>query len=188
MYEFNFTHFLAMGQNDITNGVYSTDDVLYSIKNGMTDNLKIFRFRISNRSFVENVKFFSKKNLINYNNGTFSWGIEGNFYNKVGKSNSKLTNLLRNYYFKEGKYYKYFIQISQFVWIFLLCFTPFIYKHKNSKIELVIMLSITGITLFLLLFEARARYLYCYSPVFVLCGILGFNNIKTYIRKRWRIK
>lgn len=188
VYEFNFTHFLAMGQNDITNGVYSTDDVLYSIKNGMTDNLKIFRFRISNRSFVENVKFFSKKNLINYNNGTFSWGIEGNFYNKVGKSNSKLTNLLRNYYFKEGKYYKYFIQISQFVWIFLLCFTPFIYKNKNSKIELVIMLSITGITLFLLLFEARTRYLYCYSPVFVLCGILGFNNIKTYIRKRWRIK
>lgn len=35
------------------------------------------------------------------------------------------------------------------------------------------MLSIIGLTIFELLFEARARYLFTYAPVYIILGTLG---------------
>ena len=38
---------------------------------------------------------------------------------------------------------------------------------------LVMMLSVIGLTAFELIFEARARYLFTYAPVYILLGIGG---------------
>ena len=45
------------------------------------------------------------------------------------------------------------------------------------------MIAIIGITLFLAIFEARSRYLYCYSPLFIATAIIGINNLKKRIIK-----
>ncbi len=42
------------------------------------------------------------------------------------------------------------------------------------------MLAIIGISLFLTIFEARARYLYCYSPIFIVAAAKGLFNIKDF--------
>ena len=42
-----------------------------------------------------------------------------------------------------------------------------------ASLLLVMMLSVIGLTMFELIFEARARYLFTYAPVYILLGIGG---------------
>jgi len=48
-------------------------------------------------------------------------------------------------------------------------------EYIDSKIA-ILMLSILGLTAFELLFEARARYLYIYAPVYISLSMLGLKN------------
>lgn len=44
------------------------------------------------------------------------------------------------------------------------------------------MLSLVGLTLFELIFEARARYLYCYVPLYLLFGSWGLEQFYQFMR------
>jgi len=47
------------------------------------------------------------------------------------------------------------------------------------------MLALIGLTIFELLFEARARYLYCYVPLYILLASVGADSArKRIISKR----
>lgn len=39
------------------------------------------------------------------------------------------------------------------------------------------MLSLIGVTLFVLIFEARARYLFIYAPFYVIAAVSGFYKL-----------
>ena len=113
--------------------------------------------------------------LTNYNDGTFAWGREGSFYYIVpDNSKIKLSHTLKNVYYNDGKYYKYFSTIEQVLWVLMLgtgwyvSIKEFIEKRNINYGVSVMELSIIGITLFELLFEARARYIYLYVPIFAL--------------------
>ena len=70
----------------------------------------------------------------------------------------------------------------QTIWltiIILIVITSIFAKIDNKKS--VIFLSIIGLTLFTLLFEARARYLYLYSTYYIILAVIGveiINKIK----------
>lgn len=183
--EFNLTHYLAMGENDYTNGIYSKDDVDDSLKHGMKINIPKFKQRITSRSLLGQIKFFSKKTLINYNESAFAWGGEGNFYCKTDESRGKIQPIIRNIYYESGKYYDIFISFLHWIWLFTIFFMPYIVKRNNKDSEMLIILSIVGINLFLTIFECRSRYLYCYSPVYVVCSVIGIYNLKTKIHMKF---
>ena len=67
------------------------------------------------------------------------------------------------------------------VWllILLLCFCAGLGRvnDDNQKIYSVIFLAIIGLTAFELLFEARARYLYTYVPVYCILAGIGAKKI-----------
>jgi ABC-type Na+ efflux pump permease subunit len=42
---------------------------------------------------------------------------------------------------------------------------------------MILIAAILGLTIFELLFEARARYLYCYAPVYAILGVLGLRQL-----------
>ena len=65
----------------------------------------------------------------------------------------------------------------QSVWILILFFNIFSLKNIRNYKLLVIPLSIIGITIFLLLFESRARYLLLYAPFYIILFVIGMNNI-----------
>jgi hypothetical protein len=186
VYEFNLKHYLAMGQNNDTCGVYSQSDVNNSIKNGMDANIDIFIDRITNRTPLEQLIFFSKKTLINFNSGSFFWGGEGGFYINIPESKSKLQDFIRSIVYSNQDNNKYLLQVEQYIWLFVLIMCPFIIRKSNNKNELVIMLSLIGITLFLTIFEARTRYFFLYSPVFVTCAMLGIKHIKELMDKKFK--
>lgn len=47
---------------------------------------------------------------------------------------------------------------------------------KDSRVS-ILMLTIVGLTVFELIFEARARYLFGYAPVYIILAVMGLNNI-----------
>ena len=62
-----------------------------------------------------------------------------------------------------------------------LVFVPFFKRddlpNKDDYTIEVMTLSIIGLSLFELLFEARARYLFCYAPLYVMLAGWGIRNM-----------
>lgn len=180
----NFVHYLAMGQNDQTLGTYSEEDNTFTGIYGTKGNIEKFWKRLSGRSLPEQLEFFSKKTLVNFNDGSFSWGIEGGFFNEIPDRTNSFSKILGSFYYATGENYRIFLQFEQIVWVAVLAGCIFIFSKNNSKSEQVVMLSILGITFFLTIFESRTRYLYCYSPIFIACAILGWYKLYTRIKSR----
>lgn len=179
----SFIHYLAMGQNDETLGSYSQQDVDDTINLGVRYDLSKFKTRVVGRSLIKTLDFYYKKTLLNFNDGSFCWGLDGTFFYKKVKAPNSFAKFLRQIYYNDGKYFNIFIQIQNILWLIVLLFAPFIIKNKNNKQELVIMLSIIGLVLFLTIFEPRTRYMYCYSEIYVIAAILGLYNLKDLIIK-----
>ena len=125
------THYLMMGLNSETEGVYSSDDVNYSINIGdkkarQEANIKIIRERLEKMGFNGFAKLVIKKNLSNYNDGTFTWAREGGFYKTVYPSDSRVKTALRNFYFDETRGFSVFsanyLVFHTFVYLFF-CFS-----------------------------------------------------------------
>ena len=90
---------------------------------------------------------------------------------------AKIRKKLLDYY--NGKHVRLFYTIKQFYWIGLLFFCCWSYKRRDSISYLK--LAIIGLTIFELLFEARARYLITYVPIYIIIAIQGLDIILNYI-------
>ena len=182
-YELSFYHYLMMGINERTVGAYNGEDVKNSITKSSYEeriqyNKQVFLERLKSMSVSDIINFYTTKMLVNYNDGTFAWGKEGGFYKEINYNNDWLAKILKSYYYNYGKRSTIFTNIMQFIWIFILVFDLICAILKKFDRNLAVaFLSLIGLTLFLLLFEARARYLYLYSSFYILIAVLGIEVI-----------
>lgn len=187
---FSMTHFFMMGMNTTRMGIYSSEDVAFSknfetYQERVSANIEESISRIQSMGIFGFIKQMVRKTLINCNDGTFAWGIEGGFYKTVlAEKNNTVSPFIRNIYYNSGKYYKYYSNFVHIVWITIVFFMLFSSVSKNNKTTSVIMLAIIGDIIFQLLFEARARYLYVYAPIFIVLAMNGMDFIyKKYLLK-----
>ena len=190
------THYFMMGLNKKMNGVYLRDDVVLSIscktkKERTKVNMEVALDRIKKMGPKGYFKFLSKKMLTNYDDGTFAWGIEGGFYSKVSElPNKSVAPALRSFYYNDGKYHIIYSTIVQGIWILIVvgcCIQMVIAlfkKNSENKVYRVMSLALVGITIFELLFEARARYLYIYVPIYILVFGYFLQSAKNILKKR----
>lgn len=171
-----FIHYLAMGQNGENYGQFLTIDSQEFIY-GPKFELQKFYDRFTNRSLLDQIDFFTRKLLVNYDDGTFAWSGEGEFYKEIPERNNPISNILTNFYYSKGDNNRIFIQIEQIIWIFVLFGCLFSFRKKSPPEETVLKLSLIGIFIFVMIFEARARYLFCFAPMFIVCSILGYHNL-----------
>lgn len=185
--KFGYQHFLMMGANSYNNGVYYDQDVIFSAnqpdnKTRNKENFKVYIKRVEEYGFPGYFEFLSKKLLTVYNDGSFAWMREGYFLIGLKPETTKISKGLREIYY--GESYLLYSTILQFVWIntiFLIFFNSVIMMFKKQKIDytyLVITLTIIGLTIFELLFEVRARYLYTNVPIFIMLMMYSINNIQ----------
>lgn len=185
-YNFSMYHFLMMGSNEKTNGSFYDKDVINSLKQKnynerVNYNLKVFMKRIKSRSFSDHINFYQKKLLLTYNDGTLAWGNEGDFFNKI---ENKKTNIFKEIFYTTGKYYHLLSTLLHTIWLLIILFSIYYsITNKNNKIN-VVLLSLIGLTLYILLFETRARYLYLYTPFFIILASLGIENLKLILHKK----
>ena len=123
-----------------------------------------------------------KKLLTVYHDGTFAWGVEGNWYTKIVENiNTRMAPLLQSVYYPDGSRQEVFKTGAQAFWIFVLLFTTvsgfMSLPAKKPAVVHVLKLTVVGFTLFELLFEVRARYVFLYVPFFCILAALGFGAL-----------
>ena len=105
---------------------------------------------------------------------------------------SPLTEFFGEFIYDNGKYFEKSIMLAQGIWLLIIFGTIFIFvriffKEKESEenytdILAVISLSLMGITVFELTFEALSRYLIIYLPFYLLMGADGCRSLLRLIR------
>lgn len=183
---FGPAHFFMMGLNTETMGAYFTDDNFYSA----SYHTRAERDRADMRLAFERIremgpvgvgKQMVRKTLTNYYDGTFCWSGEGSFFSVMNPpKDSPFTRFFRGLYYtkeyaEEGIYYPLWSNFAQMIWLTVLFLSIFSVFGERSPEKNALLLSIIGLTLFELLFEARARYLYTYVPVYILLAVSGFQ-------------
>lgn len=199
-------HYLMMGMNIESGGGYNQWDANFSASapDVSTRNKQDFdeaMRRIDEMGAKRFISFMGQKILTNFNDGSFAWGFEGEFYWYIQERDNFLAPILRSYYYEDGSHYQLFQIVTQGVWfIVLVCLTFSIISifYSTDYRYVTVRLCVLAISVFLLIFEARARYLYLYSPLIYISAALGvdvhFNRIQarelkkkrnaTYISKR----
>ena len=183
---FGMPHYLMMGMNTKTLGSYDGDDVAFSRSFESKSQRSKANFseagkRIGRMGPTGFMRHIGEKTLINYFDGTFGWGREGNFYkNILPRKNATLSPFARDVYYTtcpRGKYYHYWSNYAQIFWMGVLMLSLLACFGKSKRGLQVVMLSLVLVTLFEALFEARARYIYCFSPLFVVASVQGVKII-----------
>ena len=129
------------------------------------------------------MEHFVKKSTRNYFDASFGWGGIGNsFYTEIfPERENRFCKIIRSLYYdnNEENLYQYHLFVRQVLWYVVLCCIPFAVWNgrKLGDKEKVIVLSILGLMLYLQIFEAHARYVYTFVPLFVILAGLGMKNL-----------
>lgn len=189
--KFTFVHFAMMGLNSDSDGAYSENDVLYSmsfdtVSERNAGNIEIIQDRLDDFGVIGYLKHLAKKNLVSFSDGSFDWSGEGNFYQEIPERSGELSLFLKDLYYRGGVYHLYLLTFQQVLWfvVLILLTTISLSVKELDGNKTVVMLTIIGITFFVMLFEARARYLYSYSPFFLVGASIGLSGIVQRIKKK----
>ncbi len=181
------THYIMMGMNGDTYGGHSPDDVEYSssfetIAQRRVANLTLAWERVSERTFVENVEFFSVKAYKAYADGTF--GINCGILTLEDPDRSDtLSIFLRDIYRLKGQYFPLYATVMQGIWIgvLALCLFASVACRKRKEVALLA-LTLLGLTMYLLLVEVWTRYVFVYTPIFLMLAMLGLEGLTNIIK------
>lgn len=191
--EMEYAHFMMMGFNVETNGLFNYDDVLFSLSFSDRSTRKEAEFQeLKNRLLTytkeQKAQLLKNKLMINFNSGDFAWGIEGDFYYERFVHYNIVYRICHEIFYPTGSYYRYFKTVMQGIWLVILAGIPLVAfssrkREKNLDEIAVMVIVLCGLALFVMLFEARARYLYLYAPVFLIVALIGYQGI---LPRRWR--
>lgn len=181
--KFGLAHFFMMGLNSETDGVYSQDDVEFSksfltVSERTAADISRAKDRLEAYGLIGYIKHIRNKILVTYADGSFAWTREGEFWSEdYPKVNHFVSNRIRSIYC--GSYLEVWRTYSQVFWLGLLFFSVFSIFDKSAYKNkvLVLQLSLFGLFLFELLFEARARYIYTYAPIYLILAMVGINSL-----------
>lgn len=188
--EFGIPHFFMMGLNDWDNGGWYGEDVDFSatcinreVRN--SENIRVAKERIQEYGVDGMAKHLLKKTMTLYNDSTFAFGNEGNFYVAIASWDNVIVNQLRRIFYNTGDLYIYSSSVRQLVWIFILFAMLMSIGNKTGcPTKRVVLFAIAGITLFELLFEVRARYLFIYVPLYIVMATEGIQCTYNYVKEK----
>lgn len=176
--QMTWQHYLMMGANEETYGSYFGVDRERSW--GTSDpekrkemQIEVWKQRISEKGIWGTIKFYMQKLIIANDDGSFAWGWEGNFFGEYRGLHSEFAQKLQSFYYAQDN--KMIYNILQSIWVsiqILVCFFAIFFDNRNKR-ALFIAMTLTGINLFLMIFEVRARYLFMFVPFYITAAMLG---------------
>lgn len=203
---FGITHFLMMGTNPTSFGSFSYDDVVLSFTCANASertavNLSTWKSRLADLGARGYIALLGRKSLSNYMDGSFGWNNEGDFVKEIigdneyllrwfgientseNTSESASENASNSQLTASIEPFCYLAQILWFITIFGVLACP--YKQQNSHARNAwisqstncMMIAILMLSMFLMIFECRARYLFLYTPLFVILAMSGYARL-----------
>lgn len=190
--QIGMAHFLMMGANEERDGAFLSEDVAFSTSfstRSERNQADLQRAVSRYRDFTPGRygRFLARKLLTVYNDGTFAWGAEGSFLSTLYPPvNHRISPLLRSIFYyaysddqNNGALFPYYALFAQLIWlnILLLSLLSCFVRHSapHQKAFSILALALIGLTAYEILFEARARYLYLYIPVYCVLAASGLE-------------
>lgn len=185
--ELTFNHFFMMGLNQDAKGGWSGEDVVFSTSISDPEeraqaNIQEAKHRLSEMGIMGYIRFLWHKLNKLCNNGTLDYSTStGDWYDIVyPEKNTLASPFLRSLFYYDGANYPVYFTAMNILWAFILicCLMASIVNFReNDPIQFWLGTSIVGLFLFELLFEAQARQLYSFMPLFVLYGVFGIYRL-----------
>lgn len=176
--QFPYTHWVMMGLQDV--GFYNEADVVFTIESGTYDkkkaaNIKVIEKRVSDYGFLGMEKHLTKK-------AVFTWGDGTYFQPRILRQSPLVDTRLHKFILPKGEYYSVFSYYSQAYHLVIL-FLILIVLYKKIKVStleytFVADISVFGLLLFLLIWEATSRYLFNFTPLLMIMAIQGIDYIE----------
>ena len=190
--EMGIPHYLMLGVNVDSWGGYSDEDLEFGKELGSKElrnqaELEEFKSRLKNMGIAGYAELFVHKAAKNYLDGTYSWRNAESFYEEIYPSRGRISDILRSCYYGFGELFPYHALIRQFLWIGVLAMIPFaaLTKRRLEAKEKVLMLSVLGLMLYLQIFEAQARYVFVFVPLFLILEFMGSINLRKLIKQNY---
>lgn len=205
-----WSNYLYNGLNEATTGACSGDGLsIVRAYAGYPREVRdmverqYIKDRVVEKGFKGLLDFWLRKQVMNFNDGTFSWFQEGffNAWEYEDIIDSSWEEPLRDFYWNDGEKYTLFSTLSQGIWIFVLLgviveaiqvlINAIISLKKRvddtennsleKRISTIGIVTFIGVFLFVMLFEGRARYLYNTIPVFSTMAVMGYCKLASTI-------
>ena len=194
---FGATHFLMMGTNPVSFGTFSQDDVDRSftcpnVAARTAMNVHVWKTRVAELGSSGYLVLLARKSLSNYMDGTFGWNGEGCFVMEVKGTCAGILDwfgISNAAYHPEKSIIEPFSYLSQLVW-FITLFGVMLCPYNRRGLPVLVsraqdsttsmMIALVMLSVFLMIFECRARYLFLYAPLFVLLATCGFAHLSSW--------
>ena len=191
---FDWHHYFFMGQNPDTTGSYSVEDVqmLGKHQHSKAERIEVEKQlsieRLREKGFFGNLKFWWTKLVMTFNDGTFGWEVEvwhdSEFPDSLA-TQTFWTVRLRGIFWGENSNSDLYTGGVHFIWLLCLFGIPGLcIERKKERPGLILTLSLLGLILYQMLFEARARYLFAFIPVIVVASVYGMMNYVSILEKK----
>jgi len=178
-------------------GAWNLSDALMHQK--FTDNdvyreytIEKIKDRVADYGFVGYLKFLSQKGAWVLGDGTFYVYNEGVESSSPFVHSSKIDQKIQNIMHPSGEYYKIFESILQTLWFVILisCVAAIILwrrvraKSMKNYVFIITQITLLGLMVFLLFFEARSRYLFLYVPFFIILACYLYDRYLAKVSSR----
>ena len=176
--EFSAAHYFMMGLSQPYGG-YSYDDMLFSAsfesrEERTKGDLEEAARRLSEMGPAGYAGHLLRKLNFVMNDGTFFFGREGAFYQGDPVQTSGFSRWVQSFFRADGAYYEGTAVWQNAQWLAVLAFVLIgIFLRGGGWTAWYARLCFAGIIVFLLLFEARSRYLYHMTPLIALAALGG---------------
>ena len=184
------THYIMMGLNTGSKGGFDGSDYVFTTslptyEEKVRRTLRESKLRWLETTPAQKRDHYMAKFLYTYNDGTFSWTKEGGFFDVMPEHDNPLNDLYLQIVKPEGKYFTAYCNFAQIIWLQILLGIPFLFLRRERQTSRKAFLTIVlcGLTVFLMLFEARARYLFLYSPAFLILSLYGYDGLFSFLSK-----
>jgi hypothetical protein len=174
-----YTHWMMMGLKG-PYGFYDYHDVNYTESFPTKEkrkeaNMEVIRTRLHTYGFMGITKLFTTKNLFTWGDGTYFAPVKLDRGAKYTALHSYLLPMKTN----QNYVYIYFCQIVNLSLLSLIVLSGW-RQLRSRQIGMISVcaLSLFGLGLFLLVWEARSRYLINFAPMILLCCLDGLLYVK----------
>lgn len=188
------THFLMMGltENGDIIGGWNGDDVsateaIPGKAAKVRYNLETAQARLQAMGLGGYIRHLWLKSRFIWNDGTFYYGGEGRFYEFYNRDDP-VSQALQSFYGLDGAGHPLYQSGADALWLMVLCLMAVGgLRRDQPPLMAAARLTVMGLGLFLLLFEARSRYLINHLPLCALLAAQGAGAMGEAWRKARKI-
>lgn len=181
--QYPINHWIMMGLKD--NGNFNQDDATFTRDAGNYDQKKAaaneqIGKRLEEMGLIGLAEHLYEKIIFTWDDGTY-W-ISNHINSKDEKGNEiENRNILFEFVLKDGKYHNvfYIYSNSLHMCMLMLIVTSAFLSAKKRKITNMTLIHgiIFGVVLFFMIWETRSRYLFNFTPLFILAAVNGLISL-----------